>query len=353
MSSISRAPTSPIGGVTTTTDLDRLKSRDTAPSDGIGKGAVGETGPVPPPGEAGKPPTPDQTAAILASLAAFLPRMPEGDQEVALAEVITKLKEMQDANDREGIKAERGQKQAAIDEQRSKLDEAEKKQKQAEDKQKGASIWDKIKLAFQFLLSAISIIVGAIVAPVAPALGALMIIGGVIGIVSGIDTATKMATGLGIAGHAAKAAGHNEDAVAKADMGFGIALAVAGAVVGIATAVVAFKGVADVAAAAAKIGELAYKAINIAQAGATIVTAVGDTAAGAVRYTATKDMADASLSRASAKQSEAEIQMLDDLIDQAIQRLAASGDRFNQMLDALTEAMQDEGQSLTKAKFTA
>ena len=45
------------------------------------------------------------------------------------------------------------------------------------------------------------------------------------------------------------------------------------------------------------------------------------------------------------------MQMLDDMIDAALARLMASGDRFAAMLDGISDAMQDRGNTLSRARF--
>ncbi len=295
---------------------------------------------------------------LVASLVLFMPQLSDVDQEVLLAEIITKLKETQSETEKGKISIDAAKKEAQLTEQKTKLDEAEKKQREAEEKQKNASIWDKIKLAFQFLGAIFGMILGAVLmaVPGAQALGALLFVGGVLGLIGAIDSTVKMATGgYGIAAMCMPNA--SDEDRAKADMIFGITVAAVGAVVAIATIVVGFTAAAGtIATALAKITDAATKlekAINVTQAILAIVVATGDVTAAAIRYTAAKEIASATEDRADAKRLDADIQMLDDLIDQAIQRMIAAGDRFNQMLDALTEAMQDRGNSLSKAKFTA
>lgn len=304
--------------------------------------------------------------AMLTALIAFEPELGNADQEVLLAEVITKLKDTQNANDKEGIKADSARKQAAINEQKEKLDKAEKKQAEAEEKQKSASIWDKIKLAFQFLAAAISIVVGAILVATGAgtALGLLMIAGGVIGIVQGIDSALKQSTGFGMAGLAAKGRGESDEKALQDDFITGMVMTGVSIAISVATLAVSFTAAGNIASATAKVAneikkqaaEFAasvQKMANIVSQASNLVTAVGDVGAGAVRYTASTLTADATKLRAEGKRSEASIKVLDEMIDQAISRLIASGDRFNQMLDGMMDTLQDKSRSLTQAQFTA
>lgn len=334
------------------------KTGDVSGKETVGSGSIG--------GADGQvPDTKTQSSefkAMLAALLAFEPEMANVDQEVLLAEVITKLKDAQNANDKEGIKADSARKKAAVNEQKEKLDQAEKKQAEAEEKQKSASIWDKIKLAFQFLAAAISIVVGAVLVATGAgtALGLLMIAGGVLGIVQGIDSSLKQATGFGMAGLAAKARGESDEKARQDDFITGIVMTCVSVALSVATIVVSLKSVASIADAAVEIGTKAaefaasvQKAANVISQISNLATAAGDLGAGAVRYMASGLTSDATKLRADAKRNDASMKVIDDMIDQAIARMVASGDRFSQMLDGMMDALQDKSHSLSQAKFTA
>lgn len=338
---------------------DGLSKADGVSSgDKVGGGSLSETSSPVPDVRSQSP----EFKAMMAALIAFEPELGTVDQEVLLAEVISKLKDTQNANDKEGIKADTARKQAAISEQKEKLNQAEKKQAEAEEKQKSASIWDKIKLAFQFLAAAISIVVGSILVATGAgtALGLLMIAGGVIGIVQGIDSALKQSTGFGMAGLAAKARGESDEKARQDDFITGMVMTGVSVVIGIATIAVSVTSVKSIADAAVDIGTKAaefaasiQKAANVATQVSNLATAVGDVGAGAVRYMASELSTDATKLRAEGKRSEASMKVLDDMIDQAIARMVANGDRFNQMLDGMMDALQDKSRSLTQAQFTA
>ena len=48
---------------------------------------------------------------------------------------------------------------------------------------------------------------------------------------------------------------------------------------------------------------------------------------------------------------EAFMQQLDDLIDQAMTMLMAANDRFNAIMDSVTEMVQDTGNTLSNTRF--
>ena len=76
-----------------------------------------------------------------------------------------------------------------------------------------------------------------------------------------------------------------------------------------------------------------------------------DVSSSALKYQATEKSADAKTLSASAKADEAVMQMIDDMIDQALSRLVASGDRFSAMLDSITDSIQDRSNTLSRAQF--
>ncbi len=318
-----------------------IKTDDIKKTESTGSGIVGAAGGS----------VPDTTApayqAVLSSIVAMLPEISGEMIDVLLVDVVSKMKEAQLKSDNDKVKVDQEAKRTAIQDKQAKLDEATKKIEEAVEKQKNGSIWDKIKLAFQFLGAIFSMILGAAlsIVPGLQGIGALMAIGGAVMLVMAIDTAVQMGTGMGIMGNIVKAAGGSEDAAKWADFGFRIGMAVVGIALAAATFFVNPTGMfAAVAQAAQTLSSIVMGSIGV-------MTAAGDIAVGAVNYSASQDKAEANKMQAEAKDQEALIQQLEDLIDQAIARMVASANRFNDMLDAITDAIQDRGNSLAQAKF--
>lgn len=326
------------------TDPNAAKATTDDPSQ-VGKGANGAGGPVPDPGLF-------QVAAygaLMKSMMSLMPKISNDDSSVKLVEATTLMKQIVESSEKDKISIDQEKKRTAIGEKTSKLEEASKKIEESRRMRESGSIWDKIKLAFQALAALLMIVIGAVlsVIPGFQAVGGLMIAAGVLSVIMMVDAAVKMSTGLGIAGNFAKLAQpDNPEAWAKADMGFGISLAI----VGLAAAVATFFVPGGQASA---IATMAQAVSTIANGVITGATAVGDIASGAIRYEATKKESEAKELQAEGKQFEALLSQLDDFIDQALQRLMAATDRFNAMLDALTDAIQDTGNSVSRARFSA
>ncbi|MCP8939515.1 hypothetical protein NK718_13395 [Alsobacter sp. SYSU M60028] len=287
----------------------------------------------------------------LAALLAMFGGLPEASDS-ELAEVIAKLKKAQDDSANGKVEMDTKRQQSAIKDKEAKLKEADAKQAEANEKSKSVSIWDKIKLAFQALAAAFSIFLGAIVAaiPGAQALGALMIAGGIVGLVSVINDAVKMATGAGILGNIAKACGGDETAVMACDIAFGAALAITGLALGIASGKFDVSQLAGFAAGIARVAQ---------QVGSTVTkvvetaNAVGSAAAAGVSFSAAEQRKEAKELQAGAKRDSADLQGIEDQLDLALQMLMRAADAFNGMMDALTDKLNDRGEVLSHAKLTA
>ncbi|WAJ30507.1 hypothetical protein [Antarcticirhabdus aurantiaca] len=76
-----------------------------------------------------------------------------------------------------------------------------------------------------------------------------------------------------------------------------------------------------------------------------------DAARTAGKFEETSTRADAERLEAGAEQNEAMMQMLDDMIDQALSRLMAPRGRFDAVFDTIVEAVQDRGNTLPRAQF--
>jgi hypothetical protein len=266
--------------------------------------------------------------------------------EVMLLETTTKLKEMEESAQKDKVKVDQEAKRSQLAEKADKLKEAETKIQEAIDKRNSASIWDKIKIGFQALGALIAIVAGILIAPVCPLAGGCLIAVGIIGMVMVVDSIIKETTssGLGMIGHLAKACGASDEEAAWADLGFSCALALASIILSI---------------VAMRPDQMAQGIINMTQAVTSIASGViaigigaGDITTGLIKYEAAKLDAEGKKQQAEGQEMQALIQQLDDFIDQALQRLMASSDRFNQMLEDLMSAIQDSAKTTAKAKFT-
>jgi hypothetical protein len=372
-------------------DLQNLQGNKGVQAETVGKGALSGAGIVPPTPE-GTGDKPDLTNA-LKSLTAFMTGKSSIDVEVLLVQVAVAMRDTEATTQKTKINTDQETKKAQMREKEHKLEESAKKL----EKQQNGSIWEKIKLAFEWLGAMLAVAL-AVIASVASLGGAsALIVAAVAAVALVINSTVTQATGQGIMGNIVLAAGGSKEEAAKADMGFQIAVAVigiAGAVTGSglgkavkdiaqtimdsamatlgkvipslaktgtdaaakgADALAKTAGSADDALNAANLGAkeamAAEKLISTgatANAGLTATSAVVDTG---VKTVAADLRAEAKRLEAKAKASEAIMQGLDDMIDQALSRLMASSERFNAILDEITSAMSDRGNTLSRARF--
>jgi hypothetical protein len=288
------------------------------------------------------------------TLTISLPSMKKSDFEVLLLEALTKMRDMQAKSENETVSMNAEQKKTAIAEKQAALNEAQEKIDKAEEERKNASIWDKIKLAFQALGALISIAVGAVLVAtgIGTAAGILLIAAGVVGLVMVVDAALQMAKGFGIAGMIAKDRGATDEEASKADMAFRGVMAGIQIILSIA-AMIAMPNPAQLAQSFTTLQALAMQGMNGVQAGISIASAAGDIGAGVVRYQAAQTQAEGLEKKAESKSLEALIKGIDDMIDQAIQSMIAALDRFNTALDELSETLVERNATFVKMQFKA
>lgn len=339
-----------VSSVTTTNNqypVQTDNTQGTGQTKTTGSGSTGKTGEVP-------PVTQLTYNLIMGSIAALMPNMSSEDVSVLIAEVATKLKDAQQMSENEKYKNDAEEKRSRLAEKRDKLEESNEKLKKAEEEKKSGNIFTAIKLFFQMLGAALSIALGVLLqaVPGLNVLGGLMIAAGVLMAIQALDGIVKAANGgHGIMGSIIMAAGGDEKAAMIGDMAFGITVAVASVAVGIATIAVGnVKAIADLVKESMT---LAQQVGQIISQGANLASAAVDVANTGISYSAAQNTADAKKAQAGAKEIEAIMAMLDDAIDQALARMMAAGDRFNDILDAVVEAMNDRGHSLAKARFGA
>lgn len=341
--------TPPPGTITNTPGAGGAKGTETVGETPPGGGIIGTDGGPPP--DIG---VLTAYGALMGSLFALMPQMSSEEISLKLVEVTNKLKKTMEESEIDKIKSDTEKKRDMIGEKQAKIEEAQKKMDEAQEAREKASIWDKIKLAFQALGAALMVLAGIFMAtiPGFQVVGGLMIAAGVVGIISMIDAATKTATGLGIAGNLDKLANPDKpEGWAVADTVFGASLAVAGLALAIATIFV--PGPKDPTEIARALSNLVKLGSGIASAAIGAATAAGDITTGVIKYVAAEKEAGAKTTQAETKEMEAIIAQMDDFIDMALARLMATTERFNEMLDSLTDAIQDRGNSLSRARFSA
>ncbi len=273
------------------------------------------------------------------------------DIEVLVASVLDKMQSTQEAVSKAKLVLDQSKQKGTLQDKAQKLEEAVHKQEEAEKKQNSLSIWDKIKLAFQWIGAMLTIAVGAIVTAAAAitgagvAAGVLLITAGLVQLALAIDATVSAHTGKSIAGHVATAAGASEDVIRWLDVGFQVVGAIAGIALGIATAVVGGP------AAAGSIAAMVASISGIVQgiSGAALTT--GSIAAGAVSYTASQNIAEAKELQAEANDLEAFIQLFNQIIDQLLSIITRASEQFNDALDGTVSSMNERASVLGRTQF--
>lgn len=283
------------------------------------------------------------------ALLSYLPTELGADFETRLAEVTDKLKATTTEAEKDRVNNEMETKKLNIEENEARMEEAQTKMDDAEASSENGAIWDKISIAFQMLGAVLMAALGAVLIAtgVGGPAGALMIAGAALMMLSAINSIVAQSTedGLGIGGSIAKASGADMETAGNVDMGVGITLAVATAVVAIAATVVT-AGAAGPALVGA-VQSMLSTASSIASSAGAVTSAVS----AGYKMDATFDRTDATEQQAQMKDTEAMMQQLDDLIDQALTMLMAANDRFNAIMDSVTEMVQDTGNTLSNTRF--
>jgi hypothetical protein len=303
----------------------------------------------------------------------MMPTMSAEDMKAALLSATQKLQEQENTNDQKTVSTQEAEQQALLAEQSTQAQQAIDDQAKAQQATQGDSAWDKVKLAFQWIGSIISIAVGAILCAtgVGAAFGALMVAGGLAGIVGATNATLASATGLGIAGNIAKDSGASAAACQKADEGFGIALtvftcvlAVAGLAGSVGSMFVAADSAADTAeevtSAAEEVSESAQmtaKAANITgnaingagqvvTGAGTIVVANDQRKAGKLNADAMDVKADAGLTSAKAEQVAALIKLFIQENSAFLKSIAAAESQISSMVGSAAQAVNGAAQLL-------
>lgn len=290
-------------------------------------------------------------AGVMSALSAFLPNV-GGDFEVRLAEISQRMKETQGQVETDRATTEQEVKSQNLKENQLKLEDAAKKMEEAAEKAKSGNIWDKIAMAFQALGAVLMAVLGAVLIAtgVGAGLGAALMISAALMIFSLVDQAvTEANDGMGIFASMADAIDKSLGGDGLTDeqkMAINISSMVAVAIVGIVAAV--FTGGASVAGVAAQMAKSLATGIEV---GTGIATATAQIGAAGTKADAAATRAEGQELQADAQDQEAAMSMLDDIIDQALQMLMASSERFNAMIDDAVSMLKDTGDSLSKARF--
>lgn len=333
-------------------------------------------------------------AEALASLSAFRASHAKLDVDALLVEVAVGMRSAEATNQQNRIVNDREAKLSQMREKEAKLGEAAEKLRAAEERKAGGDVLANVKLAFEW----IGTIVAFATAAVLIATGAGAVVGGLLlaaaftSLFMAIDSSVSHATDLGIAGNIAKDTGGTDEQIGQADMGFKISLAILGVGFSLAAGGVSAAGAAKAAVdagtsayqTARTAGEAVFKAVGKAAAQArdafiAATGAAGDGIGQAARvaqravaatdavtmlgsggmeigrsvlsYEETQFRAGAKELDSDAKSTEALMQSLDDMIDQALTRLMTVSERFNAILDEIMSAAADRSASLSRVRY--
>ena len=304
-------------------------------------------------GDAQTPPPPTTFGLIVASLRNFAPGNPGSDFEAKLADITAKLRDVSGEVETDRVQNEQEIKRVNMKENEAKIKEAEKKLEEAEAKRKSGNIFDIIAMAFQALGALLLMAIGALLqaVPGAQALGAMMIVAGVMLAVSLVNSIVAKANdGAGILGSIAKAAGASPEVIMGLDIAFTAAMLIASIAMAVFTG--GSSAAAEIAGMAGKVAQAMQAAAKIVEIGTNVGSAVANVGGSAYRVAAAVDSKDAANLRAESDEIQALMQQLDDLIDQALQMLQQAAQRFNAIADTMTEMLNETGDTVSSTRFT-
>lgn len=355
----------------------------------VGAGSIAAAGAVP---DAGG----QSYVAISQSLSKFFPTITGDKIDILIAEASLKLKDIVGKTDLNELQAKEEQKRQNAAEQRAAAEDAQKAledARAAEAKSKKAGLFGKI---FGGLAAAISIAVGAmlIATGAGAVLGAALIVSGVASAAMLADQLLMEHTGMGLMSHVVKDLAGTVDFLLpfveideakvekfgeKLDKGFkwvAIAVIVLSAVVtlgvgfagtgaaGAGAAASAGAGGAAGGGAAGGAGSVGVVAAKSTQhlttfqkfsTGTSIVVDAGGAASSlataTLGYMASKDQAFAMEERADVARSQALNELLNDFIDQILNRIGDNDTILNAKLDDVVKSQDERGKTLASARF--
>lgn len=341
---------------------------------------------------------------LMASVDNVMGEILVGDQAVLLMEITTKMQDLMNKLDKLRIEVDADKKRAALAEKNTDLQQSQTMLDQASAEQESAAIWDKVKLAFQWLGAVLAIVGGALLALTGNVVaGALLIAASVTGILTAIDSSVKAASPekLGIAGQIARNEGKSLEEARTADQNFSYAMIGITAVLALASigvmaapqlatalintgAFVASRGLqvaglttrgmqfaavgekfvnagkvlsdlGTLSTAATTVAnttlQMAGKVVSISESAVTAGTAIGEASAAGIRKNAADHQAQGQEFAADAKELEALLKQMNDIIDELISRVQGNANLFNSMIDGVSDALNDAMNTLSSIKF--
>lgn len=334
------SPITGVGGVTGTPPVQgtgAAKESEKTTGQGIGGGGDGAdvTG---------------SGAGVPTSLLSFFPKLLGGDFETRLAEITQKMREASGTSEQERLQTREKVKQLNIQENQAKMEEATQKLEEAAKDKETSSIWGAISKAFMALGALLTAAIGAVLIAtgIGAAAGAVMIAASAFMVASLVNSivAENSDNGMGILGQILTAAGVDEETAQGVDTATAIGSAVISAALSIAAAVMTF-GIAAPGAAGAVLA-----VSNAVQAGTAAAGAVTGAVQSGYGLSAALNSGEAAELQADSKDIQAFMQQLDDIIDQALSLLMQANDRFNVMLDDITDMTQDTSNTLSAVRFS-
>ena len=297
----------------------------------------------------------------------FAPNVSGEDLDVLIASVTLEMKEKVEKTEKEKIELTSEQKKNATAQKQAKEDEAVEKREEAQKKEKKASFWDKIKLAVQGIGLALAAVAAAVLiaSGVGFALGALLIAGVVASAIQFTDAMiAHFAPEVGgLMGAIAIAASFSsgglipmpdEEALAKMNQVFGYVMMGVSLTIGIATMVAGNVGsTAALLSKAMDKGAKFLMACECMEAANNVTGAVASGVGASFRADALELQGDSMDKSAEAKQLEAILEVLNEAIDMAMQRLMQTFETFNGMLDVTVQMSMDRGKTAASARFGA
>ncbi len=287
-------------------------------------------------------------SALLQTLRNFGPK-DGGDFESKLADITAKLRGVSGEVETDKVLNEQESKRLNMKENQAKIEEAEKKLEEAEAKKKSGNIFDMIAMAFQALGALLMVALGAVLAaiPGMQSVGGLMIAAGVIMMVSLVNSiVAKTNDGAGILGSIVKAAGGDATGIMAADMAFMAATVIASLVLA------AFTGGSSAATAVSALATAIKGVANTMNAVTSTASAFATVGSAGYNLSAAQDKKSAAELQSESQDIQAMMQQLDDIIDQALQMLQEQANRFNAVLDSVTDMLNETAQTLASTRFS-
>ncbi len=284
------------------------------------------------------------------SINALAPEVGSKENLQNLGDATNMLQKTTAESNAEKLKADAEKQKQLAEEKKAQADEAAKKAEEARKQAEGTKWWGVFKSVLNWIGSVVQIAAGiALIATGAgAAVGALMLAGGIAGLVNAIDSTVKQATGgLGILGSIAKKFGASEETAAKWDLGLSIAMSV----VQVGTSIATFwVNPAALATGAARVATLTSTWTGIAT---SVVNAAGDAISAAVGYDITGKKAGAMNNQAQAQAADSAMKSIEAALMIAMKDSDKISKGWSAMLDDVQTAMKNESDTSSTRPFKA